>query len=134
MATMKNVGQVKVEALRERLLSINPKAEITAVQEIFTEETADSFHIETYDFIIDAIDSLKDKALLILMACKTKARFFSSMGAALKIDPTRIKVTEFWKVQGDPLAHALRKKFKSQRLMPRRKFLCVSSVLCWLVW
>ena len=134
MATMKNVGQVKVEALRERLLSINPKAEITAVQEIFTEETADSFHIETYDFIIDAIDSLKDKALLILMACKTKARFFSSMGAALKIDPTRIKVTEFWKVQGDPLALALRKKFKSQRLMPRRKFLCVSSVLCWLVW
>lgn len=134
MATMKNVGQVKVEALRERLLSINPKAEITAVQEIFTEETADSFHIETYDFIIDAIDSLKDKALLILMACKTKARFFSSMGAALKIDPTRIKVTEFWKVQGDPLACALRKKFKSQRLMPRRKFLCVSSVLCWLVW
>lgn len=134
MATMKNVGQVKVEALRERLLSINPKAEITAVQEIFTEETADSFHIETYDFIIDAIDSLKDKALLILMACKTKARFFSSMGAALKIDPTRIKVTEFWKVQGDPLARALRKKFKSQRLMPRRKFLCVSSVLCWLVW
>ena len=134
MATMKNVGQVKVEALRERMLSINPKAEITAVQEIFTEETADSFHIETYDFIIDAIDSLKDKALLILMACKTKARFFSSMGAALKIDPTRIKVTEFWKVQGDPLARALRKKFKSQRLMPRRKFLCVSSVLCWLVW
>ena len=134
MATMKNVGQVKVEALRERLLSINPKAEITAVQEIFTEETADSFHIETYDFIIDAIDSLKDKALLILMACKTKARFFSSMGAALKIDPTRIKVTEFWKVQSDPLARALRKKFKSQRLMPRRKFLCVSSVLCWLVW
>lgn len=134
MATMKNVGQVKVEALRERLLSINPKAEIAAVQEIFTEETADSFHIETYDFIIDAIDSLKDKALLILMACKTKARFFSSMGAALKIDPTRIKVTEFWKVQGDPLARALRKKFKSQRLMPRRKFLCVSSVLCWLVW
>lgn len=134
MATMKNVGQVKVEALRERLLSINPKAEITAVQEIFTEETADSFHIETYDFIIDAIDSLKDKALLILMACKTKARFFSSMGAALKIDPTRIKVTEFWKVQGAPLARALRKKFKSQRLMPRRKFLCVSSVLCCLVW
>lgn len=134
MATMKNVGQVKVEALRERMLSINPKAEITAVQEIFTEETADSFHIETYDFIIDAIDSLKDKALLILMACKTKARFFSSMGAALKIDPTRIKVTKFWKVQGAPLARALRKKFKSQRLMPRRKFLCVSSVLCWLVW
>ena len=108
MATTKTVGQVKVDALKERLLSINPKAEITALQQIFSEETAESFELDTYDYIIDAIDSLKDKAALILLACKTKAKFFSSMGAALKLDPTRIKVTEFWKVQGDPLARALR--------------------------
>ena len=68
MATSKTVGQVKVEALRERLLSINPSAEITALQQIFTAETADSFNIGSYDYIIDAIDSLKDKTLLILMA------------------------------------------------------------------
>lgn len=49
------------------------------------------------------------------------------MGAALKLDPTRIKVTEFWKVQGDPLARALRKKFKSQKQFPKRKFQCVYS-------
>jgi tRNA A37 threonylcarbamoyladenosine dehydratase len=49
------------------------------------------------------------------------------MGAALKMDPTRIRVTEFWKVQGDPLARALRKKFKSQQLFPKRKFQCVYS-------
>lgn len=127
MATMNTVGQVKVEALRERLLAINPKAEITALQQIFTAETADSFHIETYDYIIDAIDSLKDKALLILMACKTEAVFFSSMGAALKMDPTRIRVAEFWKVKGDPLARALRKKLKHQGNLPERKFLCVYS-------
>ena len=120
-------GQVKVDALKERLLSINPKAEITALQQIFSEETAESFELDTYDYIIDAIDSLKDKAALILLACKTKAKFFSSMGAALKLDPTRIKVTEFWKVQGDPLARALRKKFKSQKLFPKRKFQCVYS-------
>jgi tRNA A37 threonylcarbamoyladenosine dehydratase len=113
MATTKTVGQVKVEALKERLLSINPKAEITAMQQIFSEETAENFGLDTYDYIIDAIDSLKDKAALILLACKTKAKLFSSMGAALKLDPTRIKVTEFWKVQGDPLARALRKKFKA---------------------
>ena len=100
MATTGTVGEVKVEALKERLLSINPLAEITALQKIFTQETADEFGLENYDYIIDAIDSLKDKALLILMACSTKARFFSSMGAALKMDPTRIKVAEFWKVQG----------------------------------
>ena len=127
MATAGTVGEVKVEALKERLLSINPMAEITALQKIFTQETADEFGLENYDYIIDAIDSLKDKALLILMACSTKARFFSSMGAALKMDPTRIKVTEFWKVQGDPLARALRNKFKSLKQFPKRKFQCVYS-------
>jgi len=127
MATTKTVGQVKVDALKERLLSINPKAEITALQQIFSEETAESFELDTYDYIIDAIDSLKDKAALILLACKTKARLFSSMGAALKLDPTRIKVTEFWKVQGDPLARAIRKKFKHQGQFPDRKFQVVYS-------
>ena len=127
MATTKTVGQVKVDALKERLLSINPKAEITALQKIFTEETASEFGLEDYDYIIDAIDSLKDKAALILLACKTKAKFFSSMGAALKLDPTRIKVTEFWKVQGDPLARAIRKKFKHYGQFPEKKFQVVYS-------
>ena len=127
MATSETVGQVKVEALKERLLSINPSAEITALQQIFTDETADSFDIGSYDYIIDAIDSLKDKALLILMATQTKAKFFSSMGAALKLDPTRIKTAEFWKVQGDPLARALRNRFKRDKVFPKRKFQCVYS-------
>ena len=125
MATTKTVGQVKVDALKERLLSINPSAEITALQKIFTAETAESFQLDSYDYIIDAIDSLKDKALLILMATKTKAKFFSSMGAALKLDPTRIKITEFWKVTGDPLARALRNRFKRDKEFPKRK--CVYS-------
>ena len=127
MATTETVGQVKVEALKERLLSINPSAEITAIHAFFTAETAENFHLDTYDYIIDAIDSLKDKALLILMACETKATFFASMGAALKLDPTRIKIAEFWKVQGDPLARVLRKRFKHEGQYPKRKFLCVYS-------
>ena len=127
MATTKTVGQVKVEALKERLLCINPSAEVIALQKIFTQETAEEFDLDSYDYIIDAIDSLKDKAALILLACRTKAKFFSSMGAALKMDPTRIKVTEFWKVKGDPLARALRNKFKSQKQFPKRKFQCIYS-------
>ena len=135
MATSKTVGQVKVDVLKERLLSINPSAEITAIQQIFTDETAESFHLDTYDYIIDAIDSLKDKALLILMATslpadrgdRAPAKFFSSMGAALKLDPTRIKTAEFWKVQGDPLARALRNRFKRNKVFPKRKFQCVYS-------
>ena len=127
MATTKTVGQVKVDALKERLLSINPKAEITALQQVFSEETAERFQLDTYDYIIDAIDSLKDKATLILLACQQQAKLFSSMGAALKLDPTRIKVTEFWKVKGDPLARALRNRFKKDKTFPKRKFLCIYS-------
>lgn len=135
MATTKTVGQVKVDALKERLLDINPSAEITALQQVFTAETAERFQLDSYDYIIDAIDSLKDKALLILMAtslpsCEEEGRgtqFFSSMGAALKLDPTRIKTAEFWKVQGDPLARALRKRFKHDGQYPQRKFQCVYS-------
>ncbi len=127
MATSETVGQVKVDALKQRLLSINPSANITALQKIFTEETADEFDLSSYDYIIDAIDSLKDKALLILMACQTQAKFFSSMGAALKLDPTRIQVTEFWKVKGDPLARSLRNRFKRDKYFPAKKFQCVYS-------
>lgn len=127
MATTRTVGQVKVEALKEHLLLINPAADIDARQQIFTAETAESFHLEEYDYIIDAIDSLRDKMLLIEMACRTRARFFSSMGAALKLDPTRIRVAEFWKVQGCPLARALRQRFKKLKRRPARKFLCVYS-------
>lgn len=127
MATRETIGRPKVEALTERLLSINPEAEITAIQDIFTEDTADRFPLDNYDYIIDAIDSLRDKALLIRLATQTNAKFLSSMGAALKIDPTRIRVAEFWKVTGDPLARALRNTFKRTKQFPAHKFLCVYS-------
>jgi tRNA A37 threonylcarbamoyladenosine dehydratase len=126
MATTQTVGQVKVEALKQRLLEINPQADITAVQKIYDSETADSFALSTYDCIIDAIDSLACKALLIRKATGSPAAFFSSMGAALKADATRIKVAEFWNVKGCPLAAALRRKFRRSD-PPLRKFLCVYS-------
>ena len=127
MATTETVGRAKVDVLKERLLTINPHAEINAIEGIFTEGTANQFHLDEYDFIIDAIDSLSDKMLLIELACRTKANFFSSMGAALKLDPTKIQVAEFWKVKGDPLARALRNKFKHAKRFPAKKFQCVFS-------
>jgi len=126
MATTKTVGKVKTDVLKERLLEINPKAEITALQKIYSPETSDSFELDSYDFIIDGIDSLANKVHLIQTATKTNATFFSSMGAALKMDPTRIKVTEFWKVQGCPLGAALRKRLKKVGV-PSKKFMCVFS-------
>jgi len=128
MATTGTIGQPKVEVMRRRLLSINPQADITARREAFTAETADRFDLGSYDFVVDAIDSLRDKALLILTVCQLPStRLLSSMGAALKLDPSRIRVAEFWRVEGDPLARALRKRFKREGRYPARKFQCVYS-------
>lgn len=127
MATTLTVGQPKVEALRDRLLSINPEACIEARQERFAAETAHSFDFDAFDYILDAIDSIDSKMLLIQLACQSKAVFFSSMGAALKMDATRVGVAEFWKVKGCPLGAALRHRFRKAHLMPARKFLCVYS-------
>ncbi len=127
MATTQTVGQVKVEVLKERLLSINPEAEITAIQDIYNAENSESFRLNEYDVIIDAIDSLAEKAHLLLTASRTDALLYSSMGAALKMDPTCIQVAEFMKVRGCPLGRALRKKMKHQKVRPAKKFLCVYS-------
>ena len=126
MATTKTVGKVKTEVLKERLLEINPTAEITALQKIYSPENYESFELDSYDFIIDGIDSLANKVHLIQQATKTNATFFSSMGAALKMDPTRIKVTEFWKVQGCPLGAALRGRLRKLG-GTSKKFMCVYS-------
>ena len=109
MATSANIGASKVAEMKARLLSVNPAADIRAIEDVYTDETRERFALETYDYIIDAIDSLKDKASLILRATDTRATFFSSMGAALKLDPTQVRVAEFWEVRGCPLGAALRK-------------------------
>lgn len=127
MATTSTVGQVKVDVMKRRLLDINPEAEIEAICGVYSEETADQYDLDSYDYVIDAIDSLRDKACLILRATQSTATFFSSMGAALKMDPTKIDVAEFWKVKGCPLAAALRRKFKHAKTFPSRKFRCVYS-------
>ena len=103
MATAETIGRVKVDALKEHLLTISPGADIDARFCAFNADTAQTFDISGYDYVIDAIDSLQDKMLLIRTACDAGVRLFSSMGAARKLDPTRVKVAEFWKVFSDEL-------------------------------
>lgn len=128
-ATSLTVGKPKVEAMKRRLLEINPEAEITAVNARFTAENADAFDLGSYDFVIDAIDSVADKAELILRStsCGSQTTLFSSMGAARKLDPSRMQVREFRDVKGCPLAAALRSRFKRTGVYPRRKFKAVFS-------
>ena len=117
------VGQSKVAVLRERLLDINPACEVTALQQRYTAGT--DFGLPGYDIIIDAIDSLSEKADLILEASACHGAFFSSMGAACKIDPSRVHVAEFFSVRGCPLGAALRKKLRRAGTLPAKPFLCV---------
>jgi tRNA threonylcarbamoyladenosine dehydratase len=125
-ATMQTVGKVKTEALKTRLLEINPDAEITDIQKIYNAANPDQFNLGSYDYIIDAIDSLGSKVHLIRMATRTNATLFSSMGASLKLDPTQIRVAEFWQVKGCPFGSKIRKYIRKGDL-PAKPFMCIYS-------
>lgn len=126
-ATVTTVGEPKVNVLKKRLLEISPDALIEVREERYTAQNASQYNLDEFDYVIDAIDSLADKAALILHATASKTKLYSSMGAAMKMDASRIAVDEFWKVKGCPLAAALRRKFKKGGSLPRRKFKCVYS-------
>lgn len=127
MAMTSSLGRPKVEVLGERLLDISPGLDLRTVYDVYTSETQGEYDFDGYDVVIDAIDSLRDKALLIANACRSRARLFSSMGAARKSDPRRVRTGEFWSVKGCPLARALRNHFKRSGTFPGRKFQCVYS-------
>ena len=125
IASTQTIGRVKTEVMKERLSEINPEVDVTALNKAYNAENSSDFGLDSYDYIIDAIDSLKDKADLILRSCESSATLYSSMGAALKIDPQMVRVGEFWKVRGCPMAAALRKKYRRNNTLPAKKFLCV---------
>ena len=126
-ATQVTIGQPKVQALKERLLTINPDATIEAIPEMVNGEWLEA-HGLNYDYVIDAIDSVADKTDLIL--CATRARgvkIFSSMGAALRFDPTQVTTGELMTIQGDALAKAVRARMKRLGKHPNKKVRCVYS-------
>lgn len=129
VATAATVGMRKAFAMRERVLSVNPSAEVEVRDEFYSEPDAGSFPLAGFDFVIDAIDSIDAKAALAraALACP-QTRFFSSMGAARRTDPLSVRVSRFRKVEGDGLAKALRGRFRKTGGIPERDFLCVHSV------
>lgn len=127
VALSSNIGQPKAEQMRQRLLAILPQGDISVTTGRYSAETAEDFNLGEYDYVIDAIDSVPDKMLLIHNATLSGATLFSSMGAGRKIDPTQVRVSEFWKVEGCPLARALRNKMKKEHILPAKKFQCVWS-------
>ncbi len=127
-ATRKTMGMPKVEALRERLLAINPEVEIVAIPEFYHGENGSfDFQLSSFDYIIDAIDSVNDKVDLIINATRARVKIFSSMGAALRFDPTKVTTGELMAIKGDALAKAVRARMKKLDIHPYRKVRCVYS-------
>jgi tRNA A37 threonylcarbamoyladenosine dehydratase len=129
-ATQATLGMPKVEALKARLLEINPDAEIEAICTMYNEQcTKDGpFDLSQYDYVIDAIDSVADKTDLLLYASRLKGvKIFSSMGAALRFDPTQVTTGELMSIKGDALAKAVRARMKRLDRHPSKKIRCVYS-------
>ncbi len=130
MATSENVGKVKVFELRDRLLTINPALQITALQKIYSRDTAEEFNLSDYDYVIDAIDSVSCKVELLIRTLGSSATLFSSLGAGGRIDATQIRAASIWKSHGCRLGHFVRKRLR-ERLPNRAKgfdFKCVYSI------
>jgi tRNA threonylcarbamoyladenosine dehydratase len=124
-ATSTTVGRPKVEVLGERLREINPDAEITVLQRVYSWEVRDEFDLGGYDYVIDAIDSLSSKVELIINAHTAGATLFSALGAACKVDATRVRVSSIWKSDRCKLGRFVRKKLRKRGF--EGDFLCVWS-------
>ncbi len=108
-ATALNTGEPKAIEMEKRLLAISPAASITAIAGSYREETRAHFDLASYDCVIDAIDSIDDKLLLIRDCLRAETALFCSMGAAMKTDPGRIKTGLLTQATGCPLARLVRK-------------------------
>lgn len=111
-ATIPNIGKPKVDALKERLLEISPHAEINALQTVYNLETKMDFNLASYDYVIDAIDTLSHKVSLIALAMESGTTLYSAMGASCKLDATTIRVSSIWESSGCKLAKFVRKRLR----------------------
>jgi tRNA A37 threonylcarbamoyladenosine dehydratase len=113
-ATALTLGLPKASALKKHLLEINPECEITAFDVFYSRGNENLFCIEESGYVIDAIDSLNHKLDLIEKVTASNATLFSSMGMALKLDPSLIKASSIWKTEGCPLARLVRQGLRKR--------------------
>lgn len=115
-ATRKTIGKSKVEIMKERILEINPRAEVTTFQKFYLPDNADEMLADDYDYIVDAIDTVTAKIDLVLQAQKRNIPIICSMGTGNKMDPTKFEITDIYKTSVCPLAKVMRKELKARRV------------------
>lgn len=114
IALSSTVGRAKVDVMEERIKDINPEATVHAIKLFYSEETKAIFDFAKYDYVIDAIDSVKSKVDLIASVKKAGTPIISAMGAGKKLDPTRFEVSDISKTSVCPLARAVRTALKKE--------------------
>ncbi|OON92513.1 MAG: hypothetical protein ATN34_04545 [Epulopiscium sp. Nele67-Bin002] len=113
-ATHNTVGQAKVEVMKERVLSINPNIKVTTYKTLCNSETIDSLLSADYDYVVDAIDTVTSKIDLVVRCGQLNVPIISAMGAANKLDPTKLEVTDIYKTSVCPLAKVMRHELKKR--------------------
>jgi tRNA A37 threonylcarbamoyladenosine dehydratase len=114
IATWKTIGRDKTEVMAERIADINPQAQVTLHKCFFLPETADQFDFSTYDYVVDAVDTVTAKIEIILRAQQSGVPVISSMGAGNKLDPSKFEVADIYKTSVDPLARVMRRELKKR--------------------
>ena len=114
IATLATVGQPKVQAMRERILEINPAANIRIFPLFFGPETDTLPDFQEYDYVADAIDSVTGKIEIILRAKAAGRPVISAMGAGNKLDPTRFEVADLSRTSVCPLARVMRRELRAR--------------------
>lgn len=114
IATRKTVGRYKADVAKERVLEINPDARVGAYRTFYLPETADQFELTSYDYIVDAIDTVTGKLELAERAAKCGVPIISSMGAGNKLDPTAFQVADISQTSVCPLAKVMRRELKKR--------------------
>lgn len=114
IATRKTVGKYKTEVMKERILEINPEADVRIHKCFFLPENARDFSFQEYDYIVDAVDTVTAKIELVMKAKEYNVPIMSSMGAGNKLDGSQFKVADIYKTQVCPLAKVMRRELKKR--------------------
>ena len=114
IATRSSIGKYKVDVMRDRILDINPKAEVNVHKCFYLPETRDEFDFSQYDYVVDAVDTVTAKIQLVMEAREAGVPIISSMGAGNKLDPTAFQVADIYKTSVCPLAKVMRRELKKR--------------------
>ena len=114
IATRKTIGQKKVDVMKERILDINPHAEVETNACFFMPENSHEYDFSKYSYIVDAIDTVTAKIELVMIANEKKIPIISAMGAGNKLDPTKFEVADIYKTSMCPLAKVMRHEMKKR--------------------